>query len=70
MAEIKKNIIEYLEEEKTINENALKAYDSAPIQDSDPEIRKMREMEAIKLRDRIHELNRHIAVIKKMIPAR
>ena len=69
MAEIKSNIVEYLQEEVTINQTALKAYDNEnPIQTGDPEIRKMREMEAIKLRDRIHELNRHIAVIKRMVP--
>jgi hypothetical protein len=69
MAEIKKNILEYLQEEVTINQNALKAYDTEnPIQNSDSGIRQMREVEAIKLRDRIHELNRHIAVIKRMVP--
>jgi hypothetical protein len=32
------------------------------------EIRILREKEAIKLRDRITELSRHIAVIKRMFP--
>lgn len=68
MAEIKKKIIDYLEEEKSICEDALKAYDPQPIQDNDPEIRIMREREAIKLRDRSNELKRHIAVIKRMFP--
>lgn len=69
MAEIKQNIIDYLQEELTINSTALKAYDNSanPIQDSDAEIKKIREIEAIKLRDRIHELSRHIAVIKRML---
>lgn len=69
MAEIKQNILDYLQEEMSINTTALKSYDfnENPIQDADIEIRKMREVEAIKLRDRIHELNRHIAVIKRMM---
>ncbi len=68
MAEIKNNIIDYLQEELTINSNALKSYEEKenPIQNADTEIKKMREIEAIKLRDRIHELTRHIAVIKRM----
>lgn len=61
-------IIDYLEGEKVINEAALKAYDAPIIPDSDSEIRVMREREAIKLRDRITELSRHIQVIKKMYP--
>jgi len=68
MKEIVSNIISYLENEKSINEDALAAYDPQPIQDSDPEIRRMREREAIKLRDRTIELKRHISVIKKMYP--
>lgn len=63
-----KTIVEYLEEEKAINEAALKAYDTPIIPDSDSEIRIMREREAIKLRDRITELSRHIQVIKRMYP--
>ena len=63
-------IIEYLEEQKSINEDALKAYEPMVIQDSDAEIRNMREREAIKIRDRITELKRHISVIKKMYPAK
>lgn len=68
MAEIKQNIIDYLQEEVSINSNALKSYEEKdnPIQNSDIEIKRMREIEAVKLRDRIHELARHIAVIKRM----
>jgi len=68
MAEIKQNIIDYLTEEIQINSNALKSYEERdnPIQNSDTEIKKIREIEAVKLRDRIHELTRHIAVIKRM----
>ena len=68
MAEIKQNIIDYLQEEVSINSNALKSYEEKdnPIQNSDIEIKRMREIEAVKIRDRIHELARHIAVIKRM----
>ena len=66
--EVKKNIIDYLQEEITINSAALKSYEDRdnPIQNADSEIKRMREFEAMKLRDRIHELARHIAVIKRM----
>lgn len=69
LIEMRDNIVEYLEEQKSINEDALKAYEPMIIQDSDPEIRNMREREAIKIRDRITELKRHISVIKKMYPS-
>jgi len=68
LIEMRDSIVAYLEEEKGINEDALKAYEPAIIQDSDPEMRILREKEAIKLRDRITELKRHIAVIKRMFP--
>ena len=68
LIEMRDNIIEYLEEQKSINEDALKAYEPMVIQDSDAEIRNMREREAIKIRDRITELKRHISVIKRMFP--
>lgn len=68
LIEMRDTIIAYLEEEKSINEDALKAYEPKPIQDDDPEMRIMREKEAIKLRDRIMELKRHISVIKRMFP--
>lgn len=67
-SDFKDTILDYLEKEKGINEDALKAYDENAIQDSDNEIRRMREREAIKLRDRIYELKRHIEVIKRMYP--
>lgn len=68
LIEMRDSIIAYLEEEKGINEDALKAYAPAVIQDSDSEMRLIREKEAIKLRDRVLELKRHIAVIKRMFP--
>ena len=63
-----KKVIEYLDGEKSVCEDALKAYDDTIIPDTDAEIRSMREREAIKLRDRITELSRHIKVIKAMFP--
>lgn len=68
MAEIKSKITDYLQEELKINSDALKSYDDrdTTVLNGDAEIKKMREIEAIKLRDRIHELNRYIAVIKRM----
>lgn len=69
MAEVKQNVIDYLQEELQINSNALKSYEERdnPIQNADVEVKRMREIEAIKLRDRIHELTRHIAVIRRMV---
>ena len=68
--EFQKAVLDYLEGEKLIVEAALKVYEPQAIQDSDADIRKMREAEAIKLRDRLNELNRHIAVIKLMAPSK
>jgi hypothetical protein len=61
-------IIEYLEGEKEVWENALKAYEPKTIDDEPNEVKVLREKEAIKLRDRITELTRHIKVIKAMYP--
>ena len=68
LIEMRNTIIEYLTEEAEINVKALEAYNDKPIQDSDAELRRMREVEAIKLRDRISQALRHIAVIKRMYP--
>lgn len=68
LIEMRDTILEYLEKEKSINEDALLAYQPQPIQDTDSEIRIMRERERIKLNDRIYELKRHIEVIKRMYP--
>lgn len=70
LIEMRDTILAYLEEEKSIAEDALKAYEPQIIQDSDPEMRLMREREAIKLRHSITELKRHIAVIKRMYPTK
>lgn len=69
LIEMRETILEYLEKEKSINEDALIAYEPKPIAETDSEIRIMREREAIKLRDRIYELKRHIEVIKRMYPS-
>lgn len=61
-------IVEYLDKEKSINEDALTAYDKGSLDDNESEIKVMRERERIKLRDRIVELKRHIEVIKRMYP--
>jgi hypothetical protein len=68
LIEMRNTIIEYLTEEAEINTKALDAYKEMPIQDADPELRRMREIEAIKLRDRVSQAHRHIAVIKRMFP--
>ncbi len=69
LIEMRDTIIDYLETEKGINEDALRAYDNSIIaQDDESEIRIMRERERIKLNDRIFELKRHIEVIKRMYP--
>lgn len=68
LIEMRDSILEYLEEQKSISEDALKAYEPQVIQDSDPEMRILREKEAIKLRHSIAELKRHISVIKRMYP--
>jgi len=68
LKEMTQSIIDYLEEQKSIYEDALRAYDPMPIQDSDAELRRIREKEAIVLRDRVTELKGHISVIKLMLP--
>jgi ribosome-binding protein aMBF1 (putative translation factor) len=60
------NVINYFTDQLEINQAALQAYDNDKIKDDDPEIRKMREIEAIKLRDRVNEITRHMAVLKRM----
>lgn len=68
ISEMKGNILKYLEDQRDIVIDALTAYNDGPIADSDVELRRMREVEAIRLRDRVSELKRHIAVIKQMYP--
>ena len=68
LTEMRDKIIEYLEKEKSINEDALLAYENSSIPEKDPEVRIMRERERIKIHNRIYELKRHIEVIKRMYP--
>lgn len=56
-------------EEVERNRAALQTYDNTIIQDSDSELRRMREIEAIKLRTEINKGLRDVAVIKKMFPS-
>lgn len=62
--EVKTNILNYLNGQQKVLMAALAIYDTDAIKDSDTEIKRMRETEAIKLRDRLSELNRHIATIE------
>ena len=68
LIEMRDKIIQYFEKEKSINEDALEAYEESAIPETNTEIRVMREKERIKLRDRVYELKRHIEVIKRMYP--
>lgn len=68
LIEMRDNIIEYLMEEVERNRSALETYEGNSIQDKDPELRRLREIEAIKLRTEINKGLRDIAVIKKMYP--
>lgn len=69
LIEMRDNIIEYLMEEVERNTAALKTYDNTIIQDTDTELRRKREIEAIKLRTEINKGLRDVAVIKKMFPS-
>ena len=70
MAEVSRSVVDYLQDQVEINTSALKAYDVNHMDDDkrDPEVKRYREIEAIRLRDRISELSKHIAVIKRMYP--
>ena len=61
LREMRDNIVEYLMEEVERNQAALKAYENSSIQDSDPELRRLREIEAIKLRTEINKGLRDIS---------
>lgn len=51
-----------------INSIEIPEFDTILPNNTSDEIVKMREIEAIKLRDRIYELTRHISAIKRIIP--
>lgn len=65
--EFKARVMEYLQDQIEVSTDALKSYDEdGPIKEQDPDIRKMRETEIIKLRQEIAVTTRHLAVIRKM----
>ncbi len=67
---MKDSLIDYFTEEIKINSDALKTYEvHGPIPEANlsAEVQRMRETQAIVLRDRINELNRHLAVIKRIV---
>ena len=68
LIEMRDNIVEYLLEQVERNRAALQTYENNVIQDSDPELRRLREIEAIKLRTEVNKGLRDVAVIKKMFP--
>lgn len=70
LRDMKDNIIEYLMDEVERNRSALETYENNSIKDSDAELRRLREIEAIKLRTEINKGLRDISVIKKMFPNR
>jgi hypothetical protein len=69
LIEMRDNIINYLMEQVEINRAALETYENSVIQDSDAELRRMREVEAIKIRTEINKGLKDISVIKKMFPS-
>jgi len=66
---MKNQIIDYFTDELRIHSETLKSFYDMPIQtETSDQAKSLREVEAIKLRDRINELNRHISIIKRMFP--
>lgn len=70
MAEVQRTVVDYLQDELKINTDALKAYEPNPLDDEkrDAKVKEWREIQAMILRDRISEITKHIAVIKRMYP--
>ncbi|NCT92932.1 MAG: hypothetical protein GXC72_00785 [Chitinophagaceae bacterium] len=71
MAKVKSGLIDYFTERLDIENSALETYNKlGPIQGSElpDDVKRMREIQAILLRDRVNELNKHIAVIKRIFP--
>jgi signal-transduction protein with cAMP-binding, CBS, and nucleotidyltransferase domain len=67
MAEVVKPIVNLLDKRMKNKLEALKAYDG-PINDSDSEIKKMREIEAIKLRHEVDVLKDLSDIVQAMYP--
>lgn len=71
MAKIKGVLIDHFTEQVNIETTALNMYEKlGPIekQELPDDVKKMREVQSIILKDRINELNKHIAVIKRILP--
>ena len=70
MKELKKNIVEYLTDELKNANDAIQLHEknnsAIDKQESDTDIKKMREVEQIKLRQTVYDLNRYISVINRM----
>ena len=58
------SVVEYLENDLAIQEEALKSYEPRPIEEVDAEVRIMKQKEVIRINNQIMELKRYIAVIK------
>ena len=71
MAEVKEEIIDYLTEQVEINTQSLASYETDNLLPPTipDEVRRMREMEAIKFRDRINQLSGYISFIKRAFPS-
>ena len=65
MTYMREKVLKYLGSQKKVYEDALKENES-PVTETDVEVRKMREHELQRLRDRIYEINHHIEVVKLM----
>ncbi|HRO18373.1 MAG TPA: hypothetical protein PLU07_09300 [Ferruginibacter sp.] len=68
MAEIKLEILDYLTEQLSINQQELNKYEAdVLLPPTVPDIvKQMREQEAIKLRDRVSQISQHISAIKRI----
>lgn len=68
MAEIKLEILDYLTEQLSINQEELNNYEADQLlPPTVPDIvKQMREQEAIKLRDRVNQISQHISAIKRI----
>ena len=71
MHKIRTALIDYFTEQANTESTALGIYDKlGPIESQElpDDVKKLREVQSIVLRDRINELNKHIAVIKRIFP--
>lgn len=71
MAKLKASFLDYFTEQIDIESTGLNMYDKiGPIDknESTDEVKKMREIQSILIHDRITQLNKHIAIIKRIFP--